>query len=395
MMKRLSIIIGVLAAVVLSGCEKTPSSGGQTTCPEVNQGEFIILSWSDIIDADAEWKLEKLKEAGFNAYLGWFKTFAEVDAILTSADRLGMKIITSCPEIQTDPKNVIEAMSAHPSLYGYHIEDEPEVSEFSMLAGEIKNIRKYDTERPCYVNVYPNWAWGGEDAYLPKLRSFLKSVPVSFLSFDNYPIKMVAGERKVRDDWYHNLEDIRTASREAKMPFWGFALALAHSTSEASYPVPTIGDLRLQQFSNLVYGASAFQYFTTWGIIQSSGVTGVYADVKRVNEELKQLEKIFLGAEIKNVWHTGKVIPSGTKKLNAYPAGISSISTGDEGAVVSYFSNNGKKYIAFVNKSCTGGLDVKIDFKTTAARVDKNGTESPVEDSYRIPAGDIIIFTWK
>lgn len=394
-MKRLSIIIGVLAAVVLAGCEKTSSSGGPTVCPEVNQGEFIILSWSDIIDADAEWKLEKLKEAGFNAYLGWFDTFAEVDAILTSADRLGMKIITSCPEIQTDPKNVIEAMSAHPSLYGYHIEDEPEVSEFSMLAGEIKNIRKYDTERPCYVNVYPNWAWGGEDAYLPKLRSFLKSVPVSFLSFDNYPIKMVAGERKVRDDWYHNLEDIRTASREAKMPFWGFALALAHSTSEASYPVPTIGDLRLQQFSNLVYGASAFQYFTTWGIIQSSGVTGVYADVKRVNEELKQLEKIFLGAEIKNVWHTGKVIPSGSKKLNAYPAGISSISTGDEGAVVSYFSNNGKKYIAFVNKSCTGGLDVKIDFTTTAARVDKNGTESPVEDSYRIPAGDIIIFTWK
>ena len=395
MMTRLSIIIGVLAAVVLAGCEKTSSSGSPTVCPEVNQGEFIILSWSDIIDADAEWKLEKLKEAGFNAYLGWFDTFAEVDAILTSADRLGMKIITSCPEIQTDPKNVIEAMSAHPSLYGYHIEDEPEVSEFSMLAGEIKNIRNYDTERPCYVNVYPNWAWGGEDAYLPKLRSFLKSVPVSFLSFDNYPIKRVAGERKVRDDWYHNLEDICTASREAKMPFWGFALALAHSTSEASYPVPTIGDLRLQQFSNLVYGASAFQYFTTWGIIQSSSVTGVYADVKRVNEELKQLEKIFLGAEIKNVWHTGKVIPSGTKKLNAYPAGISSISTGDEGAVVSYFSNNGKKYIAFVNKSCTGGLDVKIDFKTTAARVDKNGTESPVEDSYRIPAGDIIIFTWK
>jgi len=60
MMKRLSIIIGVLAAVVLAGCEKTSSSGGPTVCPEVNQGEFIILSWSDIIDADAEWKLEKL-----------------------------------------------------------------------------------------------------------------------------------------------------------------------------------------------------------------------------------------------------------------------------------------------------------------------------------------------
>ena len=78
-----------------------------------------------------------------------------------------------------------------------------------------------------------------------------------------------------------------------------------------------------------------------------------------------------------------------------YPSGINSISTGDEGAVVSYFTNNGKKYMAFVNKSCTGGLDVKIEFKTEAARVAKDGAESPVEDSYRIPAGDIIIFTWK
>ena len=51
--------------------------------------------------------------------------------------------------------------------------------------------------------------------------------------------------------------------------------------------------------------------------------------------------------------------------------------------------------MAFVNKSCTGGLDVKIEFKTEAARVAKDGAESPVEDSYRIPAGDIIIFTWK
>ena len=187
MMKRIYIYLVIISAVLLFGCEKpSGQEGGETLRPEPEEmEEFIILSWSDIINADAEWKLEKMKEAGFNAYLGWFDTFAEVDAILTSADKLGMKIITSCPELETDKKNIVEAMSAHPSLYGYHIEDEPEVSEFSMLEGRIKGIRAYDQERPCYVNVYPNWAWGGEDAYLPKLRSFLKSVSVSFLSFIN------------------------------------------------------------------------------------------------------------------------------------------------------------------------------------------------------------------
>ena len=108
------------------------------------------------------------------------------------------------PRLETI-KNYIDIMSTlgYTKLYlgvsgAYHIEDEPEVSEFSMLSGRIKDIRKYDQERPCYVNVYPNWAWGGEDSYLPKLRSFLKTVPVSFLSFDNYPIKMIGGERKVK-----------------------------------------------------------------------------------------------------------------------------------------------------------------------------------------------------
>ena len=151
MIKFLSILAGIIAASLVFSCDSSLSpeeQPGPGTPGQQAPGEFIILSWSDIINADAEWKLEKMKEAGFNAYLGWFDTFAEVDAILTSADKLEMKIITSCPELETDTKNIVEAMSAHPSLYGYHIEDEPEVSEFSMHSARIKDIRKYDQERP-------------------------------------------------------------------------------------------------------------------------------------------------------------------------------------------------------------------------------------------------------
>ena len=121
MIKFLSILAGIIAASLVFSCDSSLSPEEQPdpgTPGQQAPGEFIILSWSDIINADAEWKLEKMKEAGFNAYLGWFDTFAEVDAILTSADKLEMKIITSCPELETDTKNIVEAMSAHPSLYG-------------------------------------------------------------------------------------------------------------------------------------------------------------------------------------------------------------------------------------------------------------------------------------
>ena len=191
--------------------------------------------------------------------------------------------------------------------------------------------------------------------------------------------------------WYHNLEDIRTAANEAQVPIWGFAM----SKALGSTPRPTLADLRLQHFSNLVYGAVAFQYFTTRAIVWNDDiVTDIYPIVKQVNEELKSMEDIFLGADIKDIWHTGSEIPRGTKALTFYPEGISKIQTGDEGTVISHFTNKGKQYIAFVNRSCTTETHLEVEFNTEAMHVAKDGTENPIAPSYTIEAGDIKIFTW-
>ena len=359
--------------------------------------EFILLTWTGIVDVNyAEWQLQKMVECGINTYLGWRETYDELEVILNAADKVGINVIVSSPELESDTKNMVERMTAHKSFYGYHIEDEPEVSEFPILADRINEILKYDKEHPCYVNVYPNWAWGGENGYISKLRSFLKEVPVPFLSFDNYPIKNVNGAIEVRSDWYHNLEDIRTAAKEAKMPFWSFALALSHGTAEASYPVPTLAQMRLQQFSNMVYGAVAFQYFTGWGYIQNNKIVQkVFDIVKQVNSELKSMQKIFLGANIKGVWHTGDNIPSGTKKLNILPSGVTKLQTSSTGAVVSSFTNNGKNYMAVVNKNCEASMALTVGFKVdNVVTVAKGGAESPVQENYQIEAGDILIFKW-
>lgn len=359
--------------------------------------EFILLTWTGVVDVNyAEWQLQKMVECGINTYLGWRETYNELEVILNAADKVGINVIVSSPELQTDTKNMVERLTSHESFYGYHIEDEPEVSEFPILADRINKILKYDTEHPCYVNVYPNWAWGGENGYLSKLRKFLKEVPVPFLSFDNYPIRNVNGKIEVRSDWYHNLEDIRTAAKEAKMPFWSFALALSHSIPDSKYPVPTLAQLRLQQFSNMVYGAVAFQYFTGWGYIQNGNIVQhVFDIVKQVNSELKSMEKIFLGANIKGVWHTGDNIPSGTKKLNILPSGVTKLQTSASGAIVSSFTNNGKNYMAVVNKNCEGPMALSVGFKVdNVVTIAKGGAQAPVQENYQIEAGDILIFCW-
>lgn len=406
----------VTVSAVICSCERPsvqdqepPFSGVGTCAPITVHDEFIFLSWYELININAEskleefrnpsaeWRLRMLKDAGFNTYFDYrLSSLEEAEALLDLGDRVGMKIITECAELHdsTTTMMAVEALSVHPSFYAYDVWDEPDVSKFPEVRRRIKEIYKYDKEHPCYVNLLPNYAWDEwvEETYLETVRYYLKTVPVSFLSFDFYPVIVnEEGSRTLREAWYHNLEDIRTAALEAKVPIWSFALVKAH----AVYPKPTLADLRVQHFSNLVYGAVAFQYFTARAIVWRDAVTEFYPLVKQVNHELKQMEKIFLGADIKGIWHTGKVIPRGTKELKEYPAGITEIVTGESGAVVSYFTNNGKQYVALVNKDFVEESVLKIKFSGEAAEVAKDGTESPVAESYTVEPGDIKIFTWK
>ena len=406
-------ILSMIFAVALVACtpEATPDpvdpapDGGTENVPDTNpepeeefaseeaKGEFIILAWSDILDAyDSKWKLEKMVEAQFDTYLGWFDTAEEVEALLTAADETGMKIITSHPGLQSDTENAIKAMATHQSLYGYHIMDEPQVSDFPSLAERVNAIREFDKERPCYINLFPNYAggWEGENN-LKNIRLFLETVPMSLLSFDNYPVLADGSERIIRPDWYANLEDIRTAALEAGLPIWAFALALSHG----SYPIPTIGELRLQHYSNMLYGTVAFQYFTTWGFIQDQVVLNVYKIVQQMNSELRAWQRFFYGADIKGIWHTGSVIPVGAQALTTLPTGVKKLETEESGALVTYFTNHGKNYLAVQNKKCNWGMDLVVEFDDPKAKMlSMDGTLSPIEEKYRIPAGDIRVFRW-
>lgn len=387
--------------------------------PALKHDEFIILAWYELIDinaeslldeyndSSAEWRLRMLAEAGFNTYYDYrLDSLEETEALLELGDNVGVNIIVDSPELH-DPdhtRTVVEAMSAHPSLFAYSVWDEPEVYEYPEVGRRIKEIYKYDKQHPCYVNLLPNYAWDEwvEERYLETVRHYLKTVPVSFLSFDYYPVVFLnedgqspqpseEGRRMLREAWYHNLEDVRVAADEARVPIWAFALAKPHGV----YPKPTLADLRLQQFSNLVYGAVAFQYFTARTIVWKNSVTSIYPLVKQVNAELKKMERFFLGADIRGIWHTGREIPRGTKRLETYPSGIASIETGDEGMVVSYFVNDGIQYIAFVNRSCVAETSLKVRFDAEASHLAKDGMKSPVASSYMVDPGDIVIFTWR
>lgn len=397
-------ILSVLAAaaVLATACEKEPAApdpdkgGGQADMSGLTvDGQFPIVAWTGIDVADMDRKFGPMKECGANVYLGWYSSMDDVMLALDKAEAAGVKLIVKGDALMTDTENTVRMMMDHPALMAYHIEDEPEVSEFSTLSEIVARITAVDNAHPCYINLYPNWAWGDVDGYMSKVLQFYSEIPVRFLSFDHYPVYVKDGVSSLRPYWYKNLEDIRRVARAKNIPFWAFALALSHTIGDETYPIPTLAELRLQMFSNLVYGAQGFQYFTWWGVYQDAP-TPVYERVRTVNEELQAMSEFFLGADVAGVWHTGEEIPYGTTALVSMPEGISSLSVSGTGAVVSRIVKDGNTYVAVVNRDYQNAATLEIAFSSGAMKIDKQGYKAEaVSGSQVIGPGDMVLYQIK
>lgn len=402
--RRYTLYLLAAVALMVAACEKSQTGQGGKTQEDDNwapyydltgltvDGKFPIVAWTGITAQESEYKMEIMRDCGINVYLGWYDTVEEVIMTLDNAQKVGVKAILSCDDILYQPAEFVPKVMNHPALFGYHIEDEPETSEFEMLSQIVGGILKVDDTHPCYINLYPNWAWGDIDSYRYKLNAFLSTVPQRFLSFDHYPVREIDGVSALRPEWYKNLEDVRYVAKAKKLPIWAFALSLSSGVGSEWYPVPTTAELRLQQFSNLVYGAQGFQYWTFHGIYRTSK-SQIYDRVLQVNKELQALSKIFLGAEVTDVWHTGAELPYGTKALSELPKGISKLETSEVGAVVSRVVKEGKTYIAIVNKDYKNDMTLDIAFADKATKIDNMGFKGEAKSEIvTVSPGNIIIY---
>lgn len=359
-------------------------------------GEFPIIAWTGVEADKSLAKFPVMKAAGINIYLGWYDDLETTLNVLDAAQKTGVKLITSCASLSSNTEEVVKALMNHPALYAYHLDDEPEINDLPGLGGLVKQIKSIDSYHPCYINLYPNWAWGKE-LYTENVKSFIEQVPVPFLSFDNYPIVSINGAPSIlRPDWYRNLEEISAAAKDNNMPFWAFALALSHQLDDTHfYRIPVLEELRLQVFSDLAYGAQAIQYFTYWGL-QNDEPTAVYDLVKTVNREVQQLSSVFLGANVISVSHTGNQIPEGTKALDSLPAPIKSLKTSESGAVVSVLEKGVNQYIVIVNRDFRNVMNLSVETDGSVSRIQKDGSAVIPDGSVvAVEPGDMVVYTWR
>ncbi len=351
-----------------------------------------------------------MKRAGIDICYTLYNSNQEVKTALNAAKKANVKLIIRVSSLFTDTEGTLNLFKNHPALYGYCIGDEPNPSDFDNLAILAKKIKKIDPYHIIYINLFPNYVEPkllNNITYRDYLNTFVQKVPVSFLSFDNYPIV----KDQVRIDWYKNLEDLRSVSLNKDIDFWAFACSTIHY----DYRQPTVSGIKLQQFGNLLYGAQGLQYFAYWtlnyeanwrkenygySIVDDRGnPTPTYNVVKSVNEQIQRLAWVFSGAKSVAVFHTGINIPEGTKKLYSVPEQFKFFTTYGKEAIVSIMSNGKNKFIIVQNKSLSENMRLEYQPKMRIRKVDNNTGKSmelsllkKYNDS--ILPGDIIVFAY-
>lgn len=361
-----------------------------------------IMAWAGIPENESNIeRFRELKEMGINVSLSNYATSDAMQKGLDLAQQAGIKMVTSCPELKSDPESTAKRFINHPALAGYFLRDEPVRKDFAELAQWAKQIETIDKIHFCFVNLISSINTTKSEAlgtatYAEYVNTFATEVPSQLLSFDFYPIL----SEGIHESWYAGLEVFSAEAKKLGKPYWAFGLA---SSYNELHPVPTIPALRLQLYSNLAYGAQGLEFWAYW---MSPGLrcapigldgkrTLVYDRIKAVNNEIQNLAGVFVGAKVISVKHTGVVIPKGTSQLSSLPSAIKVFETEGNGAVVSILENGANTFFMVVNRDLNKNLPIIIQGDESLKKVLKDGSivkASAYSNTTEIEPGDVVIY---
>lgn len=361
-----------------------------------------IMAWASIPDSESNpERFRELKEMGINVNLSNYSSADAMQKGLDLAQQVGIKMVTSCPELKSDPENTVKRFMNHPALAGYFLRDEPVRKDFADLGDWARKIEAIDKQHFCFVNLIASINTTKTDAlgtasYADYVSTFATEVPSQVLSFDFYPI-LTEG---IHESWYAGLEVFSVEARKLSIPFWAFGLA---SSYNELHPIPTIPALRLQLYSNLAYGAQGLEFWAYWmgqGLrCAPIGLDGkrtvVYDRIKTVSTEIQNLAGVFVGAKVISVKHTGVVIPKGTSQLATLPSAIKVFETEGCGAVVSQLENGANSFFVVVNRDLNKSLQITILGDESLKRVLKDGSvvkAAAYSPATEIEPGDVAIY---
>ncbi len=329
----------------------------------VNDKVFPLMAWDYV---NSEKVLNDMQECGINLV-----AFVDPE-FLDSCHKYGVRGIVYNEELSGlflsafDSKKanpIIEELIAkyndHPALYGYHLKDEPQTSEFPELAKSIELIKKLAPGKWPYVNLFPTQIFG--DHYLTHLDQFGCLCQPTAYSYDNYVEDYFVKDGQKSFFWT-NLEQVRNASLKYNLPFWNCILTAPHW----DYSLVTDVNLRIRIFGSLVYGAKGFAFYKFMSaslpilnapdlgnfrggpLDQFGERTPTWDLLRNMNRQIQNLGETLLKLRSVEVYHFGS-IPEGSRGVMKHCL-LKDVPYG-EFVAGDFVHEDGSSYVMIVNKS--------------------------------------------
>ncbi|NIA32084.1 MAG: T9SS type A sorting domain-containing protein [Actinobacteria bacterium] len=239
--------------------------------------------------------------------------------------------------------DVIAKFKNDSTVVGYFITDEPKIPAYPNLGKVVAYLRKRDPERLCYINLYPS----GDD-YDNYVQQFLEIVKPEILSYDRY----IFFKDHDGGSYFSNLSTIRKWALRYDIPFCNIVQAIGTDFSNLNWRTPSEAEHRWLTYSSLAYGAKGLVWFhwdADWGVTGSPDRDQIYASLKKLNAEIKQIGPIMVKLKTVGVYHSSHV-PYGGVPLPAN-APVKSVSA-NANLVVGLFKDDADQdYVMLMNKN--------------------------------------------
>lgn len=373
---------------------------------EVTAEEFPIFPWDTLPNTRAAY--EEAKECGFN--LVGFVSPENLDLVAatgmkgfvrdSSVEARNTKL--SDAEIAERVKKLVERCGKHPAVFGFHVLDEPQISE---MPNAVKWAKAFEEAAApnviTYTNLLPMTGFRNaetvDETYSAYLDSYLTAVHPKAFSFDQYSMM---DDGSIRSNYFHGLELIRQASIRNNVPFWNVCLACAHFR----YADPSPATLRFQVFASMAYGARGLGWFTYTGrdrgnyrdsaIDLAGRRTPTWEMLRDANEIVRCLAPTYLTLKSVGVFHSPDV-PEGCQGISSSHF-VTNIKGTGPFLVGEFMDPSAKPALLVVNRnlqhSTTWALTLKS--KSTIRRVSPlTGKVRPIgaEDNWLPPGGGILL----
>jgi hypothetical protein len=240
-----------------------------------------------------------------------------------------------------------------------------------------------------YINLFPdyaeNWQLGATN-YADYLERFIASCHPSLISYDNYSL---LDNGSIRENYWTNLESVRSACKRHNIQFWNIMQSVAHF----SYRELNAADFRFQVYTTLAYGGRGLSWFTYFAppvgnyrmapVDQFGNETPNWHFMQNVNLQVQKLAPTLLQLTSDDVYHIGK-IPGGCKgpPTNSLISGVS----GDNFVVGEFTHRDGSRYVMIVNKDFAKSRPCSPQFRKPPHRIQQvspySGALTPFEGEY-------------